>query len=251
MSTAAAASSRVPLGRIAATYLFSVPLAWLLAPAGLSFDASVAGLAVGFGWLMGLAPWWLAINAVFVPALSFGLSLEISPLWALAAFVGLMLVYGAIWKSRVPLFFTSARTQEALGALLPAGAIRFLDVGCGDARVLTRLAAERAGSRFEGVEQALVPWLLARLRCHLSQGDCAVRRADLWATDLSGYDVVYAYLSPAVMPELWEKAQREMRPGTKLVSAFAVPGRSPDRSIDVGDAMDTRLHVWTMHAGPR
>ena len=242
----AGAASRIPLGRIAATYLLSLPLAALVAPAGFAFDASVAGLAVGFGWLMGLAPWWLAINAVFVPALSFGLSLEISPLWALAAFIGLILVYGAIWKSRVPLFFTSSRTLGALRTLLPQGPIRFLDAGCGDARVLTRLAAERPEGRFEGVEQALVPWLMARVRCRLSRGSCAVSRGDLWAADLSRYDVVYAYLSPAVMPEFWVKAKREMRPGTLLVSAFAVPGAAPSESVDVGDAVRTRLNVWRM-----
>ena len=248
-STRAAASSRIPFGRIAATYLLSIPLAALFAPAGFAFDASVAGLAVGFGWLMGLAPWWLAINAVFVPALSLGLSAEISPLWALAGFVALVLVYGGIWRSRVPLFFTSGRTVDALRALLPGGAVRFVDLGCGDARVLTRLAADRPGSRFEGVEQAWVPWLLARLRCRLSRSDCAVRRADLWATDLSGYDVVYAYLSPAVMLELWEKARREMRPGSRLISAFEVPGVAASESVEIGDAMRTRLNVWHMGEG--
>ena len=246
MSSSAAASSRIPFGRIAATYLFSIPLAALLAPAGLAFDASVAGLAVGFGWIVGLAPWWLAINAVFVPALSFALSLAISPVWALAAFVALIAVYGGIWKSRVPLFFSSARTLAALRTLLPAGRLRFLDAGCGDARVLTRLAAERPESAFEGVEQAFVPWLMARARCRLAQGNCAVSRADLWAADLSRYDVVYAYLSPAVMAAFWAKAAREMRPGSVLISAFEVPGVAPTESMDVGDTVRTRLNVWQM-----
>ena len=249
MSDAAATSSRLPLGRLAATYLISLPMAWLATLAGLPWDASVAGLAVGFGWLIGLAPWWLVINAVFVPALSAGLALDLSPAWALGALVALVLVYGGIWKSRVPLFFSSARTQDALGALLPSGPVAFLDLGCGDARVLTRLAASRPDSRFEGVEQAFVPWLLARLRCRLSGANCTVRRADLWAVDLSAYDVVYAYLSPAVMPELWAKARREMREGAILVSAFAAPGQRADRTIDVGDTMDTRLCVWRMRGG--
>ena len=249
MNDAAATSSRLPLGRLAATYLLSVPLAWFATFAGMPWDASVAGFAVGFGWLFGLAPWWLAINAVFVPALSLGLALDVSPAWALGALVTLILVYGGIWKSRVPLFFSSARTQDALARLLPQGRIAFLDVGCGDARVLTRLAGGRPESRFEGVEQAFLPWLLGRLRCRLAGGECAVRRSDLWRLDLGAYDVVYAYLSPAVMAELWTKAQREMRDGALLVSAFAVPGAQPDRTIETGDAIATRLHVWRMEGG--
>jgi hypothetical protein len=62
--------------------------------------------------------------------------------------------------------------------------------------------------------------------------------------------VVYAYLSPAVMPEFWAKARQEMRPGALLVSAFAVPGLKPNRSVEIGDTMRTRLHVWRMsHEG--
>jgi hypothetical protein len=249
--SAAAASSRVPFGQIAAVYLLSVPLAWLVASVGVSWDAAVGGLAAALAWLIGLDIWWVAINAAFVPALSFALSLDVSPLWGLAAFVALMLVYGGIWKSRVPLFFTSTRSQAALDRLLPAGRFEFLDLGCGDARVLTRLAAGHPEARFEGVEQALAPWLMALLRCRMTQGRCAVRRADLWNVDLGAYDVVYAYLSPAAMPGLWAKAQREMRPGSRLISAFAVPGVAPDEAVDVDDAVRTTLRVWRMGGNAR
>lgn len=244
-------ASRLPVGRIAAIYLVTLPAAGFAAAAGVPWELAVAALAAGLSWLVGLPVWWVAINALFVPALSFGLSLDIGSGWALAALVGLILFYGRIWSSRVPLFFSSGRALDALAKVLPSGPVRFLDLGCGDARVIARLAIARPGSQFDGVEQALMPWLMASFRCRIAEGDCAVARGDLWAADLSQYDVVYAYLSPAVMPRLWEKAQREMRPGTMLVSAFAVPGAAPDREVDVGDAMQTRLHVWTMPAGPR
>ena len=167
----AGAASRIPIGRIAATYLLSLPLAALVAPAGFAFDASVAGLVVGFGWLMGLAAVVAGDQRGFRPgAVVRPLPRNLARM-VLGAFVALILVYGGIWKSRVPLFFTSALTLGALRGLLPQGPVRFLDAGCGDARVLTRLAAERPESRFEGVEQALVPWSMARLRCRLARGD--------------------------------------------------------------------------------
>jgi hypothetical protein len=249
----------LPVTQLAVVYLVSMPLAWLAAAHGLPWDATVAGFAVGLGWMIGLAPWWLAINAVFVPALSWSLAVEIPPSWALGALVTLVVVYGRIWKSRVPLFFSSARSQEALQDVLQraapdaatGGRIAFLDVGCGDARVLTRLAKLHPESRFEGVEQAYAPWLFARLRCALATGRTRVRRGDLWTVDFGAYDVVYAYLSPAVMPELWRKARSEMRAGALLVSAFAVPGAQPAYTIDVGDTMRTRLHAWRMDGNGR
>lgn len=242
----AARLSRSPVSRLAVIYAASVPLACTFTPDGMPWYAVAALLTVAFSALARLEPWWIAINAVFLPALAWVLTLELSPLWALGALLVLTGTYGGIWKSRVPLFFSSKNAQHALKELLPEGALDFLDVGCGDGRVLSRLAAERPESRFDGVERALLPSLLGRLRCRLSAGRCRVSRRDLWSVSLGAYDVVYAYLSPAVMERFWEKARKEMRPGAMLVSAFAVPGARPDRWVDVEDTMQTRLHVWRM-----
>jgi hypothetical protein len=49
------------------------------------------------------------------------------------------------------------------------------------------------------------------------------------------------------MPALWEKARREMRAGSLLVSnTFVVPGVAPDRVIEVDDTRGSRLLVWQM-----
>jgi hypothetical protein len=45
---------------------------------------------------------------------------------------------------------------------------------------------------------------------------------------------------------LWLKAQREMRPGTLLVSAYDIPDVSAHQRVDVADALRTRLYVWRM-----
>ena len=70
---------------------------------------------------------------------------------------------------------------------------------------------------------------------------------DLRQIDLSGYDFVYAYLSSAAMPGLWEQARRQMRPGSLLISnSFAVPG-VPAAATWSTDARDgSRLLLWRM-----
>jgi hypothetical protein len=243
-----------PLTRAAAIYALSVPLAWALTPAGIPWELVATALTVVLVPVAGLAPWWLAINAVFLPALTTSLNLELSPFWALAVLGLLMMLYGRIWRSQVPLFFSSRRAQVALARLLPTDRpVSFLDAGCGDGRVLARLASARPDSRFEGVEHAVAPWLAARLRCSRHEHRCKVVIGNLWTRTLAPYDVVYAFLSPAVMERFWHKAQREMRPGTMLVSAFAVPNVVPHERVEVTDALRTQLHVWRIGsdtAGP-
>jgi hypothetical protein len=239
-----------PLPRLALIYALSIPVALLVTPRGLPWEMIAALCAVLLVPFAGLAPWWLGINAIFLPALSAALRLDLSPLWALGALGLLALAYGAVWKSRVPLFFSSARAQAALEKLVPANRpVALIDLGCGDGRVLSRLAARYPRSRFDGVETAFAPWLIARLRCRGIEARCSVARADLWGRSIANYDIVYAYLSPDVMRRLWDKARREMRPGSLLVSAFAVPGVAPNASFDTGDLVGTRLHVWHMGHG--
>jgi len=240
---------KAPIGRAGVIYSLSVPLALAVAPRGLPWEFLAAMFALILVPVARLGPWWLVINAVFLPALTTALTLELSPLWALGALAALVLLYGGIWRSRVPIFFSSRRAQAALATLLPSDrSISFLDVGCGDGRVLARLASSRPESRFEGIEHALGLWLAARLRCRRLRKQCRVLRGNLWSRTLTQYDVVYAFLSPAVMERLWEKAQREMRPGTLLVSAFAVPHVSAHEHIEVADVFGTRLHVWRIGA---
>jgi len=243
---------QTPLVRAAATYAVSVPVAWAVTPPGFPWEFVAAVLASILVPFARLQPWWLVINATFVPTLSAVLKLEVAPTWALAALAVLLLLYGRIWRSEVPLFFSSERAQAALEHLLPTDRpVSFLDVGCGDGRVLARLAETRPESRFEGIEHAFAPWLGARFRCRGRHEQCKVHRGNLWARGLEPYDVVYAFLSPAVMERFWQKAQREMRPGTLLVSAFAVPNVSAHEHVDVADTLHTRLHVWRMGARER
>ena len=61
------------------------------------------------------------------------------------------------------------------------------------------------------------PELVAWLRC-LPLRNASIRLGSLWRTELAGFDVAYAFLSPVPMPALWAKARREMPPGTRFIS---------------------------------
>ena len=233
-------------GVITAALLFSLPLsdetpihwAWLF-----------GAIAATLGWSYGLPPWWAPILVLFAPAALLASSLEVSPLVWLAAAVLPWLVFRGVIRDRVPLFLSD---RPAIDGLLTLVSDRYpvsvVDLGCGTGGVLLALREARPIARLKGVENAPLTWLLARIR--LRDAAVTVRYGSIWEEALNHHDVVYAYLSPAAMPQLWDKASREMRAGSLLVSnSFAIPGIEPDRVLPLDSGFATELYVWTMR-GP-
>ncbi|WP_374241228.1 trans-aconitate 2-methyltransferase [Zoogloea sp.] len=196
------------------------------------------------------APWWRGIHLGFAPLVAGALQLGIAPGWYLAAFVAFALVYWSSFRTQVPLFLSNPQTAEAVAGLLPDDyPARLLDLGSGTGSLLRPLARLRPDCRCEGIEAAPAPYLLSRLLSR-RQPNIYLARGDFWQLPWTDYDVVYAFLSPVPMPEVWRKASAELRPGSLLVSnSFPVEGVTPDAVIDVPDRRRTRLYLYHP-AGP-
>jgi len=185
--------------------------------------------------------WWLVIHLVFLPLVVAVGGLGIDPRWFLGAFVLLLLVFWRTDKSRVPLNLSNSITADAVLALLPAEPSHVADLGCGDGRLLRRLARARSDCEFLGIEHAPLTWLWAWLAA-LGLANCRIRCGDFWRQPLGLFDVVYVFLSPAPMPRLWQKALGELRSGALLVSnSFAVPDAEPAQIVEIDDRRQTRL----------
>ncbi|MCE9639158.1 MAG: class I SAM-dependent methyltransferase [Betaproteobacteria bacterium] len=205
------------------------------------------GGAALLGAIAGLPVWWLPINLLFVPTAHALLGWQLPAPCYLAVCCALYAVNVSAWRHRVPLFLSSARAVAALAAWLPRHAgFRFIDLGCGTGSLLVDLAKARPDGEYHGIEAAPLPFLLSRWRARTQPG-MSVMHGNFWDTGLAGYDVVYAYLSPAPMARLWRKARREMRAGSLLVSnSFAVPGVAPTYTLPVGDGIGSVLFIWRM-----
>lgn len=215
-------------------------------------------LAAVLSHFAGLARWWLLIQLLFAPALVLMLKLQLPSGIFLAAFLLMLLVYWSTFRSQVPLYLSSKRVWQTLEELLPPSErsspgdpgknFSFMDIGSGMGGVLLHLARVRPDGRYYGVENAPLPYLLSRLRIKLGRHrNCHVLWGSLWSTDLAPYDVVFAYLSPVPMQQLWHKVKQEMRPGTLFISnSFAVPEYPPQYSITLDDLHHSTLHIWHM-----
>lgn len=108
--------------------------------------------------------------------------------------------------------------------------MKILELGSGDGEVCIQ-AAERGASTV-GIELNPVLVLLARLRARWRGVGkrCIFIRGNFWKqTFPAETDVVLFYLLPSVLPKLWKKLERELRPGTIIIShAFEFPDRKPE-----------------------
>ena len=207
----------------------------------------MGSLAALLGRALGLPSWWMAINFLLPPAVGYGLQLGL-PSWVyLLAFAALAAVFWNSAGDRVPLYLTNKKTWVEILNLIPKDKqIRFVDIGCGLGGLLGYLAEARPESHFHGVETAPLTYLVANWRLGArKRTNLSIARSDLWQEDLGTYDVVYCFLSPAPMEALLQKARREMRPGSLLISnSFLPPSDPPDETMEVADRRKTKLHIW-------
>ena len=122
---------------------------------------------------------------------------------------------------------TSHRRIAALLDAVPMSSQQlFVDLGCGDGRVL-RQAVRRYGVMAMGYEVNWLAYLKARLLC-MGKRPLTIYRRDFWKADLSAADVVFCYLYPDVLKRLAPKLASELKPGALIVSAnFTLPGFDP------------------------
>lgn len=203
------------------------------------------GLAAAISRARSMAPWWPFILFAFPVAVISLLSLHLPPWIFLAAFLVLAALYWSTFRTQVPYFPSNAAVWDAVAELLPQGRpIRFVDIGSGFGGLVCALARRRPESMFSGIELAPLPWLASYLRALLGRSSACFSRGDYLDLDFASCDVVFAYLSPAAMPALWEKASAEMQPGALLLSyEFPVPGVAPDFMSRPGSA-GRALYGW-------
>lgn len=207
----------------------------------------IGGVAFGLASLTRQPFWWRLIHAGFMPLAWAVTQFNIDPGWFLLAFILMLLVYRGAVTEQVPLYLSNAATVAALARLVGGRRpLRFVDLGAGVGSTVRPLAERCPGGHFTGVENAPLTWAIGRLRTY-GRPNLDWRWGDLWQTDLGQFDVVYAFLSPAPMADLWEKAKAEMKPGGLLVSnSFPVPEVEAQHVVEVDCTPPRTLYCYRL-----
>ncbi|MGD0717999.1 MAG: 50S ribosomal protein L11 methyltransferase [Thermoplasmata archaeon] len=122
------------------------------------------------------------------------------------------------------------------------------ELGAGTGAIALR-AAETRGARVVAVEIDPVRVAVLALRRALSpaRSRITVRRQDLFRTDLTSATVVSTFLWPSAMTRLGPRLQRELAPGSRIVSYYhPLTGWTPE-AIDRA----RRIYLYRVPSRPR
>ncbi len=194
--------------------------------------------------------WWRWIHIAFPLAVLVMQQIALPAIVYLSGFVITLALYWSVHNTRVPFYPSFPVTWRAMHQLLEQHAgeqpLHVLDIGSGLGDVSLFLARQRPQDQMDGIEIAPLPWLVSAIRARFFASRTQFMLGDYRQTDFAKLDVVFAYLSPAVMADVWHKVSKEMRPGCLFVSSeFPVADVTASRII-YPSPNSPALYVYTL-----
>lgn len=228
---------------LAITFLIATKLPIFHHP--IVFLFSQCSLAVVFSLLIRQPTWWILIHLLFLPLIFIFFTLTI-PAWLyLAIVIAMTLIFWGTIRGDVPLFLSSNEVADAVSLLVELEkAKNFADLGAGVGTVAIYVAKELPDLNVEAWERAPLPFLMSLWRGKNLQNYKALRE-NFFNADFGKYDVIFAFLSPAAMPDVSEKIQREMKSGTLFISSsFPSDLWQPENILHLRDFRKTVLYCY-------
>lgn len=199
---------------------------------------------IGAGYLK-LQRWWQWILIGF-PLAAWGLHYaEIPTEVYLISFLVTTAMYWSTNTTQVPFYPSRLPVWRQLVRLIPKKHhYRVIDIGSGLGDLTMYLAAKRPDSECIGIEIAPLPWVISAIRRAWRGSKAKFIRGNYHHLNFAEFDVVFAYLSPAAMEDLWMKSKAEMKSGALLVSyEFDIPGQPANRVLKP-NLNGPLLYIW-------
>ncbi len=127
---------------------------------------------------------------------------------------------------------------------------KIVDLGSGWGTLAYPIAKRFPDSEVVGYELSPIPWFYSRIKgMFVRRQNLTLRRQSVFDADLSDVNVVVVYLHPAAMRNLGPKFDRELRPGTLVLSnTFTVPTWKPAQTVHLGKSwLSTSNDIYVYH----
>src|SRR5262245_3917174 len=140
--------------------------------------------------------------------------------------------------------------QEVVNAMLKAAKVGkndvVFDLGSGDGRIPITAVKDFGAARATGID--IDPTRIKEANANLAKSGITGDRVrflnqDLFTTDISSATVVTLYLLPSLNLKLIPKFEKELKPGTRIVShSFDMGDWVPEQTVDVEGR---KVYMWT------
>lgn len=173
---------------------------------------------------------------------------RINMFWIYLIFVGILLfivlsiLFWTLRNGISPMPSSRKATQTIL-SLIPPGNRTIYELGSGWGNLAYAIAKQYPDRRVIGYETSLVPYWIARLL--FRRGNLRFERKNFFSKNLRDAGLIVCYLYPGAMRQLKEKFQKELLPGTQILSnTFALPGWEPQHIVEVDDLYKTKIYRY-------
>lgn len=121
------------------------------------------------------------------------------------------------------------------------------DLGCGDGRIAVSIAKHHPQARVRCVEirQDLVE--KARANAQENKAKIDIVKADFFSYNIGDADIVYMYLLTSVNQKLRPKLERELKPGTVVVTLdFPIPDWVEVARVELPRSWQRTLYIYVV-----
>lgn len=143
-----------------------------------------------------------------------------------------ILSYDKIIVGKVPYKLLQKETiREILSELHLRPSQTFVDLGCGDGRVLIEAVNLQPKTKCVGLEKAILPYLMAKYKTR-NYKNIKIVFGDIKKYDFSNNDIVFAYLLPSLLKDIKPKLRQTIDNGASFVTVQYKPaGLAPRRRL--------------------
>ena len=121
----------------------------------------------------------------------------------------------------------------------------FVDIGCGDGKILEVVSRKFPTVMCIGYESSSYPYSLALERKRESQYDFEIHKKNVFSVSLADVDIIHIYMVPYMLPKLIKKIQSECRIGTKIyIQSHEVKNWIPERVVPL--SKKNNLYIYTL-----
>ncbi|WP_019914694.1 class I SAM-dependent methyltransferase [Paenibacillus sp. HW567] len=165
------------------------------------------------------------------------------------------------WRNGISPMPASGVVRQAVAGEVSriSGYANIVEAGSGWGTLGLEVIRRCPGKRLTGIENSSIPLWASRLLAGIAvrmlpasgageqlHGRLRYVRGDMYRSSYEHADIVLCYLFPGAMARLADKFRQELPPGAVVISVcFALPGKQAVRTITCGDALRTKVYVYS------